>query len=105
VDLLEYKTKQLVDSVSYKMTTKLLAAQSGIEILGLPDLIASSNNTVGGINSSTYSWWRSNNYTTATFGTSVVGNGILWMNSLMTSCHKGKATGSYPYHAGVVPGV
>lgn len=92
VDLLEYKTKQLVDSVSYKLTTEILSAQSGKNMLGLPDLIASSNNTVGGINSSTYSWWRANSDTTATFGSTYNGNGILRMRAMMLACTRaGKA--------------
>lgn len=86
VDLLQYKVKQLVDSVSYKLTTDMLSIQSGKKMNGLPDLIASSNNTVGGIDSSTYSWWRANSYTTATFGTTAVGNGILTMLNMVHSC-------------------
>lgn len=92
VDLLQYKTKQLVDSVAYNLTTDMLSAQSGKKMNGLPDLIASSNNTVGGINSSTYSWWRSQSVTTATFGTTAVGNGIQHMIQQMHAATRlGKA--------------
>jgi len=76
VDLLQYKVKQLVDSVSYKMTHDMLAAQAGKNMNGLPDLIASASNTVGGISGATYSWWQNTSDTTATFGSTTVGNGI-----------------------------
>lgn len=91
VDLLAAKTKQLVDSVSYKLTTKLLSAQSGLEMNGLPDIIASSNNTVGGIDSSTYSFWRAQSLSTATFGSTAVGNGLQSMSQLMRQATRGKA--------------
>jgi len=105
VDLLDYKVQQLKESIAYKLTTDLFAAQSGKKILGLPDLIASSNNTVGGINSSTHSWWRNQKATTATFGTTINGNGFVYMNNIMRAASPmGKApdlilTSSFLYGA------
>lgn len=92
VNLLEAKTKQLSESVTYKLITDLFSAQSGTNIQGLPDLVASSSNTVGGIDSSTYTWWANNNVTTATFGTTVNGNGFQHMQNMMKDCSENGKT-------------
>lgn len=87
--LLETKIQQLEETATSHLGEKVFTAQAGTEINGLPDLISTSNNTVGGINSSTHSYWRNNkDASVSNFGTTMNGVGMAGMNSMMKDCMK-----------------
>jgi hypothetical protein len=61
IDLLEAKVEQAEQTIIEKMDEMFITSDgtgnSGKDWLGLKALVANSANTVGNINSSTYSWW------------------------------------------------
>lgn len=92
-DLVKAKVKQLEDSVSAKLSLNAATSNSANskDILGLSDLIdAGTNDTVGGINSSTQAFWRNQHQTIPAnnFGVTMAGNGMTAMNSSMKNATK-----------------
>lgn len=59
VDLLKGKIKQAELSLAEKINTDLISGTDSKGIIGLDTAIAASG-TYGGINGTTYTWWRSN---------------------------------------------
>ena len=60
IDLALAKMQNSRDSLIDALETTLFTAQTGDEMEGLPDLIATdpTSGTVGGVDSATYTWWR-----------------------------------------------
>jgi len=92
-DLLEALGSNALNSLLKAINEDLLGAQTGKTMLGYQDLIADAGTgTVGGINSSTSSFWQNQKYTTAktftTQGTTNVFDGLLAWNTLMDDCRK-----------------
>jgi hypothetical protein len=90
VSLLESKILQLEESAVDKLTDDIFAATTtGTNMNSLRQLIATSNNTVGGINSSTFDYWRNvQSSSVTTFGTSTNAAGLTEMNRVMKLCTK-----------------
>ena len=91
-DLLEALGSNALNSLLKAINEDLLGAQTGKTMLGYQDIIADAGTgTVGGINSSTSSFWQNQKYTTAkTFVTqnNNVFDGFLAWNTLMDDCRK-----------------
>ena len=88
--LLQARIQQLEETATQSLGQAIFSAQSGTAMQGLPDLISTSNNTVGGINSSTYSYWRNQkDSSVSNFGLTMQGVGINAMNAMMKNCTKG----------------
>jgi hypothetical protein len=104
IDLLDAKMEQLRISLGEKLGR--VAYGNGSEdnnkaFLGLSALVeAGSNSTLGGINSSTYTWWRNQQYDVSGLdsgnfnGTAVLAtgdniNGQGWMRRLYNNCTRG----------------
>jgi len=91
-DLLDALGSNALNSLLKAINEDLLGAQTGKTMLGYQDIIADAGTgTVGGINSSTSSFWQNQKYTTAkTFVTqnNNVFDGFLAWNTLMDDCRK-----------------
>ena len=92
-DLLEALGSNALNSLLKAINEDLLGAQTGKTMLGYQDIIADAGTgTVGGINSSTSSFWQNQKYTTAkTFTTATVTNvfdGLVAWNTIMDDCRK-----------------
>jgi len=91
-DLLDALGSNALNSLLKAINEDLLGAQTGKTILGYQDIIADAGTgTVGGINSSTSTFWQNQKYTTAkTFVTqnNNVFDGFLAWNTLMDDCRK-----------------
>ena len=91
-DLLDALGSNALNSLLKAINEDLLGAQTGKTMLGYQDIIADAGTgTVGGINSSTCSFWQNQKYTTAkTFVTqnNNVFDGFLAWNTLMDDCRK-----------------
>src|SRR5690606_7493856 len=85
----EAKIQQLEETATAQLGSHIFSAQSGTNMNGLPDLISTTNNSVGGINSSTYEYWRNQKDANITnFGTSMNGVGMVAMNKMMKDTMK-----------------
>ena len=92
-DLLEALGSNALNSLLKAINEDLLGAQTGKTMLGYQDIIADAGTgTVGGINSSTSSFWQNQKYTSAkTFtgqATTNVFDGLVAWNTLMDDCRK-----------------
>lgn len=92
-DLLNALGDNAMNSLLKTINEDACGAQSGKTMLGLQDIIADAGTgTVGGINSSTSTWWQNQKNTTATtFTTQTVTNifdGITRFNNVMDSIRK-----------------
>ena len=91
-DLLDALGNNAMNSLLKAINEDLLSAQSGKTMLGYQDIIADAGTgTVGGINSSTSTFWQNQKYTTAkTFTTqnNNVFDGMLAWNTIMDDCRK-----------------
>ena len=92
-DLLEALGSNALNSLLKAINEDLLGAQTGKTMLGYQDIIADAGTgTVGGINSSTSSFWQNQKYTTAkTFtaqATTNVFDGMVAWNTIMDDCRK-----------------
>jgi len=90
-DELEHLGNNAFNSILKAINEDILGAQSGKNILGYQDHIADATGaTVGGISSSTSTWWECQRYTSAkTFLTQTSTNvcdGIAAWNTLMDNC-------------------
>lgn len=87
--LLQARIQQLEETATATLSSKILSSQSGSDMLGLPDLISETNNTVGGIDSSNNSFWRPERTDlSGTFGTTMTGSGMTEMAKLMKTAQK-----------------
>lgn len=86
INLMQGKLDNSKDSLVDQIETTLFAAQSGLAFNGLQDLVADdpTTGTVGGIDASTYSWWRSK--TKDMTGSSFAVNGQAEMRTLLNNC-------------------
>ena len=91
-DLLDALGSNALNSLLKAINEDLLGAQTGKTMLGYQDIIADAGTgTVGGINSSTSSFWQNQKYTTAKTFTDQNNNvfdGFLAWNTLMDDCRK-----------------
>ena len=90
LDIMTNKLSNLKDSMIDHFETRLCTAQSGMEINGLPTVVQddpTSDESVGGINQSSYSMWR-NQYRDMT-GVSFSTNAHDWMVNMFNRCSKG----------------
>ena len=92
-DLLDALGNNAMNSLLKAINEDLLGAQSGKTMLGYQDLIADAGTgTVGGINSSTSTFWQNQKYTTSqTFTTQTsanIFNGLIGWNAIMDDCRK-----------------
>ena len=92
-DLLDALGSNALNSLLKAINEDLLGAQTGKTMLGYQDIIADAGTgTVGGINSSTSSFWQNQKYTSAkTFtgqATTNVFDGLVAWNTLMDDCRK-----------------
>ena len=65
-DLFKALGDNAMDSLVKAINEDMYTAQAGKNMLGFPDIISSSANTVGGIDASSNSWWDNQRDTTAT---------------------------------------
>jgi len=65
-DLFKSLGDNAMDSLVKAINEDMYTAQAGKNMLGFPDIIATSANTVGGIDASSNSWWDNQRDTTAT---------------------------------------
>ena len=92
-DLLEALGGNALNSLLKAINEDLLGAQTGKTMLGYQDIIADAGTgTIGGINSSTSSFWQNQKYTTSkTFTTATETNvfdGLVAWNTIMDDCRK-----------------
>ena len=67
VKLLTAKTEQSMNTIRDSINAAIYGAQSGKSMLGLQDIVADSAcSTLGGINSSSETWWENQRNTTST---------------------------------------
>lgn len=96
-DMLKALGDNAMNSIIKRINEDMAGAQSGKDMLGFQDIMAdATGSTIGGINSSTSTWWESQRYTTAkTFLTQTntnVFDGLIAVNTLTDSCRKQGAT-------------
>ena len=94
IKLIEAKTTQAMQGAFDQANAQALSSQSGKSMLGLQDILpAAGTGTVGGIDSGTHTWWKSQSNTTAkTFlnqTTSGYYDGILKMGDMWNACSEG----------------
>lgn len=86
INFMNSKLANSQDSLIDTLETALFAAQSGLTILGLQDLVDDTPATgaVGGIDPATYTWWRNQatNMTTESFAVF----GVKRMRTLLNNC-------------------
>jgi len=91
-DLLDALGNNAMNSLLKAINEDLLSAQSGKTMLGYQDIIADAGTgTVGGINSSTSTFWQNQKYTTSKTFTDQNNNvfdGMLAWNTIMDDCRK-----------------
>ena len=92
-DLLSALGNNAMNSLLKAINEDILGAQSGKTMLGYQDIIADAGTgTVGGINSTSSTFWKNQIYTTGqTFTTQTsanIFNGLIAWNSIMDSCRK-----------------
>jgi hypothetical protein len=89
-DLDKGKSDNLLKSLRSRINADICGAQGGNEILGLQDLVSATPSTgsPGGIDRSTYSFWR-NQQTTGTQTTSAFDNLRSAMRTTHSACSKG----------------
>ena len=91
-DLLDALGNNAMNSLLKAINEDLLGAQSGKTMLGYQDIIADAGTgTVGGINSSTSTFWQNQKYTTSKTFTDQNNNvfdGMLAWNTIMDDCRK-----------------
>lgn len=89
ISLMQAKVDNSRDSLTDKMETTLVGAQSGKSFNGLQDLVAddpTAAGTVQGIDQVANTWWR--NQTKDMSGSSFTDNGISEMNTMLNNCSK-----------------
>lgn len=96
-DMLKAMGDNAMSSIIKRVNENIAGAQSGKNILGFQDIMADATGaTIGGISSSTSTWWESQRYTTSkTFLTQTntnVFDGFIAVNTLTDSCRKQGAT-------------
>ena len=93
VKLLTAKTQQSMNSIRDSITAAIYGAQSGKSMLGLQDIVAdSAGSTLGGINSSSETWWENQRNTTSTdFNSSSAPSyaGVLVMSEVYNNASEG----------------
>ncbi len=94
IKLIEAKTTQAMQGAFDQANASALSSQSGKSMLGLQDILPTAGTgTVGGIDSSTYTWWKSQaNSTSKTFlnqTTSGYYDGVLKMGDMWNACSEG----------------
>lgn len=96
IDLLEARVKNAEKTVKNQLATGVYSdgiASGGKQIGGLQLLVADTpTNTVGGINGSTYSWWRNISFDATTDGGSAMSasNAISYMNRVYFQLVRGE---------------
>lgn len=89
ISLMQAKVDNSRDSLTDKMETTLVGAQSGKSFNGLQDLVAddpTAAGTVQGIDQVANTWWR--NQTKDMSGSSFTDNGVSEMNTMLNNCSK-----------------
>ena len=93
VKLLTAKTQQSMNSIRDSINAAIYGAQSGKSMLGLQDIVAdSAGSTLGGINSSSETWWENQRNTTSTdFNSSSAPSyaGVLVLSSVYNNASEG----------------
>jgi len=93
VKLLTAKTQQSMNTIRDSINAAIYGAQSGKSMLGLQDIVAdSAGSTLGGINSSSETWWENQRNTTSTdFNSSSAPSyaGVLVLSSVYNNASEG----------------
>ena len=93
VKLLTAKTEQSMNTIRDSINAAIYGAQSGKSMLGLQDIVAdSAGSTLGGINSSSETWWENQRNTTSTdFNSSSAPSyaGVLVLSSVYNNASEG----------------
>jgi hypothetical protein len=88
MSLMKAKIENSKDSLANEMETRLAGAAGTNQMNGLQDIVADAGTgTVGGINSSTYTWWQ--NYDRTMTGVSFAASGEAYMLTALLTTSKG----------------